>query len=504
MKNWPRGWRPGPANAHMTMPNLHAAAAAQVLDTAAASGAEYADVQFWHARAERMFVRNGVVRGVSSNASDGYAVRALYQGSWGFAGSDRYDKQGLDAAAARAVSIAKSSARVSDRIRAITPTDKYVDTYATPVTKAPTTVSLSQRADHLLAAEKNLHVAKNVVAGYAYMTFWVTDKEFYSSAGSAIAQRIVQSGAGCGATAIGKDGEAETRGGPGDFGLFQAGGYEVVQRADLLNNAPRYGNEAVQLCEEPALPTMTTDLILHGNVLNLQMHESIGHPLELDRSLGWEANFSGVSWATVDKVGSLKYGSDLMTVYCDNTLPLGLATVGYDDEGTKPQRVTLIEHGILRAFLSSRDTAAQTSLPQTASVRAQDWASVPMVRMSNIMLAPGEGSLDSIIADTKAGVLVEGIRSWSIDDHRLNFQFGPQIAWEIKEGKRGRILRKPTYTGITPRFWASMDRVAGPEEFVAWGTPNCGKGEPEQAGRTAHACSHARFAGVSVGVRSNA
>jgi TldD protein len=484
--------------------NVHAAAGAQVLDTAAASGAEYADVQFWHARTERMFVRNGVVRGVSNAASLGYAVRALYQGSWGFAGSDRFDRAGLDSAAQRAVAIAKSSARVADRIRAVTPTDKYVDTWATPVITDPTTVPLSTRADHLLAAEKALHVAKNVVAGYAFMTFWVTDKEFYSSAGSAIAQRIVQSGAGCGATAIGADGEAETRGGPGDFGLYQGGGYEVVERADLINNAPRYGQEAVQLTTAAVMPTMTTDLILHGSVLNLQMHESIGHPLELDRSLGWEANFSGVSWATVDKVGALKYGSDLMNIYCDNSLPLGLATVAYDDEGTKPQRVTLIEHGVLRAFESSRDTAAQTSLPQTASVRAQNWSSVPIVRMTNIALAPGQGSLDSIIADTRDGVLMEGIRSWSIDDHRLNFQFGPQIAWEIKGGKRGRILRKPTYMGVTPHFWGSMDRVAGPEEFVVWGTPNCGKGEPEQAGRTTHGCSHARFAGVSVGVRSNA
>jgi TldD protein len=234
------------------------------------------------------------------------------------------------------------------------------------------------------------------------------------------------------------------------------------------------------------------------------MHESIGHPLELDRSLGWEANFSGISWATPDQVGKLKYGSDKLNISCDNTLPLGMATVAYDDEGTKPQRVPMIENGILRAFESSRDTAAQTGLPQTASVRAQDWASVPMVRMTNIVLAPGEGTLEDIIADTKDGVLMDGIRSWSIDDHRLNFQFGPQTAWKIENGKRTKLYKKPTYTGITPQFWGSLDRVAGESEFVVWGTPNCGKGEPEQAGRTTHACSHARFANVHMGIKADA
>jgi TldD protein len=170
----------------------------------------------------------------------------------------------------------------------------------------------------------------------------------------------------------------------------------------------------------------------------------------------------------------------------------------------KPERVTLIENGILRGFLSTRDTAAQANLPRTASARAQDWASIPMVRMTNIVLKPGEGTLEDMIADTKDGVLVDGIRSWSIDDHRLNFQFGPQIAWKIVNGKRTKIYKKPTYTGVTPQLWGSLDRVAGPEEFVAWGTPNCGKGEPEQVGRTTHACSHGRFANVLVGVKADA
>lgn len=482
----------------------YANAAARVLDSASKAGATYADVQFWTIRAERLVVRNGDVVDASDTRSLGYAVRALVDGSWGFYGSDRMTDDDLDRSAVAATAIARSGAKVADRILAVTPTEKIVATWETPYTKDPASVPIGDRAAYLLGVEKSMHVAKNVVAAYAFANVWTTAKEFYSTTGSAIAQTIRQSGAGCGATAIGKDRDAQTRGGPGDFGLFQGGGYEVIDAADLATLAPNYGREAVILADAPALPTGVTDLLLDGTVLNLQMHESIGHPLELDRSLGWEANFSGISWVTPDKVGKMRYGSDLLNIYCDNAMPLGMATVGYDDEGVAPKRVPLIENGILRAFLSSRDTAEQVGLPQTASTRAQDWASVPMVRMSNIGLVPHEGTLESIVADTKDGVLVSGMRSWSIDDHRLNFQFGPQIGYEIKNGKRGKIFKQPTYTGVTPQFWGSLDRVGGASEFEVWGTPNCGKGEPEQSGRTTHACSVARFRDVKVGVKSDA
>lgn len=481
----------------------YAAAAARVLDTASKAGAQYADVQFWTIRQEDVSVRNGDVRNASDVTSAGYGVRALVDGSWGFAGSDRFDDASFDATAARATASAQSGTKVDDRFRAVQPAERVVAHFETPMTKDPASVGLSARANMLLAAERAGRVAKNVVSSYALMTIWTTSKEFYSTTGSAISQLLRQAGAGCGVSAIGRDRDVQTRGGPGDFALYQGGGYEVIERASLHALMPEYGREAVILADAPPLPSGVRDLILDGSVLNLQMHESIGHPLELDRALGWEANFSGVSWVTPDQTGKTRYGSELLDVYADNALPLGMATVGYDDEAVKPARVPLIERGILRAFLSSRDTAAQTGLPETASVRAQDWSCVPMVRITNIVLAPHEGTLASIVADTKDGVLVAGMRSWSIDDHRLNFVFGPQIGYEIKNGKRGRIFKQPTYTGVTPQFWGSMDRVTGPQEFVVWGTPNCGKGEPEQISRTSHACGAARFRRVSVGVKSD-
>lgn len=482
----------------------YAGAAARILDSAAKAGAQYADVQFWTMRAENLFVRNGDVRDSSDTRSLGYAVRALVDGSWGFYGSDRFSDADFDRVAATAAVIARSGTRVADRIRAVTPSEVLRAHWETPFRTDPASISLGARAAHLLAVEKSMHVAKNVVTAYAFMNVWTTRKEFYSSNGSEIVQTLRQAGAGCGATAIGKDGDTQDRGGPGDFGLFQSGGYEVVERANLAAQAPGWAREAAILADAPRLPSGVTDLILDGSLLNIQMHESIGHALELDRALGWEANFSGASWVTPDRVGKTRYGSALLNVYVDNAMPLGLATVGYDDEGVKPRRVPLIENGILRAFLSSRDTAAQTDLPQTASTRAQDWASIPMVRITNIGLVPHEGTLESIVAETKSGILASGLRSWSIDDHRLNFQFGPQIGYEIKNGKLGRIYKQPTYTGVTPQFWASMDRVGGPSEFVVWGTTNCGKGEPEQTGRTSHACTVARFRGVQVGVSADA
>ncbi|MBV8074303.1 MAG: TldD/PmbA family protein [Candidatus Eremiobacteraeota bacterium] len=487
----------------MSLERRYAGPAGRALDTASKRGAAYADAQVWEMSRDRLIVRNGVVRTVENIASLGIGIRAFVDGSWGFAGTDALDDAGIDRAADIAVALARAGTRVPERIRAVEPTERYVDTYETPMKIDPATVGLSQRVALLLAAEKALHVDPAIVSGTAFIFGWDDHKEFYSTKGSAIGQRLVRCGSGLRAEGV-RGNDTQRRSGPSDFGFFQAAGFEVVEQAKLVEHAAQYGREVMLLLGAETLPRGRTALILDGTLLNIQMHESIGHPLELDRALGWEANFSGVSWATPDRVGKLRYGSDKLTIYCDNTLPGGMATSGYDDDGVKPRRVALIERGILRGFESSRDTAAQTGLPQTASMRAQNWASIPMVRISNIALAPGEGTLEQIVAETGDGVLMSGLRSWSIDDHRLNFQFGPEIAWEVKNGKRGKVFRNPTYTGVTPDFWGKLDRVSGASEFVAYGTPNCGKGEPGQIGHTTQACSNARFADVLVGVKADA
>ncbi|HHC08450.1 MAG TPA: TldD/PmbA family protein, partial [Actinobacteria bacterium] len=289
---------------------------------------------------------------------------------------------------------------------------------------------------------------------------------------------------------------------PQSFGQFETGGFETIRKWDYVGNAERIATEAVQLLDAAEMEERETALILESSQLALQIHESVGHAIELDRILGWEAAFAGTSHLRLEELGRHRYGSELMNITADATLPGALGTFGYDDEGTPAQRVPIVEEGIWVGVLSGRDTAALVGLPPGGMVRADGYNRIPMVRMTNVGLLPGDSSLDEIIADTKDGVYMATNRSWSIDDQRLNFQFGCEIAWEVKNGKLGRMLKNPTYTGITPRFWATLDRVAGEDEWVFWGTPNCGKGQPMQVAHTGHPAAPARFSRVRVGVRA--
>jgi TldD protein len=295
------------------------------------------------------------------------------------------------------------------------------------------------------------------------------------------------------------EGDVQTRTFPGDIGLYKSGGWEIVEQARLRENAPRIAEEAVALLSAPQCPSGTFDIILGGSQVSLQIHESCGHPAELDRVMGWEANFSGVSFLEVAQLGKLKYGSDIVTIVIDNTLPEGMASVGYDDEGTKSTLSDIIRNGMLVGYEMSNDTARAIGRESNACVRAQSWEFVPMIRMCNLNLLPGNTPFENLFDDVKEGIYMESNRSWSIDDHRLNFQFGCEIGWEIKNGKRGRMLKNPTYAGMTPKFWNSCDAIADKNSWVAWGTPNCGKGEPMQTGRTAQCAAPARFRNVQVG-----
>jgi TldD protein len=245
-----------------------------------------------------------------------------------------------------------------------------------------------------------------------------------------------------------------------------------------------------------------TDLILGSEQMALQIHESVGHAVELDRILGWEAAFAGTSWLELSKLGSLRFGSELMNITADATLPGALGSFGFDDEGTPAHPVDIVRDGIWVGTLSGRDSAAIAGIERSGgAIRAEGFNRIPMVRMTNVGLLPGTDSLESMIAATDDGILMDTNRSWSIDDKRLNFQFGCQIGWEIKGGKRGRLLKNPTYTAISPRFWGSLDMLGGPGEWTFWGTPNCGKGQPQQIGHTGHPAVPARFRGIRVGVR---
>jgi TldD protein len=474
-------------------------AAARALDTATACGASYADVRFEDARSERIEIRNGAVVTLSDATTVGYGIRAFVDGAWGFAASPDTSDAGLDAAAALAVAIAKAGAAIATKRFAQAPTDRYRDTYATPLVRDPQNVPLSERVALLLGAERALHATPSISVGRAWADLWRSDKSFYSTTGSRIVQTIHQTGGGISALAIG-DGDAQDRSFPGDIGLYAGGGWEIVERAALAENAPRIGEEATQLLGAPQCPSGTMDVILGGSQVSLQIHESLGHAAELDRIMGWEANFSGTSFLRTQELGKLQYGSPHVTIVIDNTLPGGLATCAYDDEGARSIRSDIVRDGVLVGFEMSRDTAREIGRETNACVRAENWQSVPMIRMCNLNMLPGDVPFDALFEGVKHGIYMESNRSWSIDDHRLNFQFGCQIGWEIVDGKRTRMLKNPTYAGVTPQFWNSCDAVADERSWVAWGTPNCGKGEPMQTGRTAQAASPARFRNVTVGV----
>lgn len=475
------------------------ALAARALDTASSRGANYADIRFEVVRSERIEARNSVVATLADTTSRGYGIRALFDGAWGFAASSDLSEAGVDRAAARAVDIAKAGAAIARNRIGTIPPKAYADKFATPVRRDPLDVPLGERVKLLLDAEKALHVDPKIRVGRAWMDLWSTEKFFYSTIGSRIEQSIRQTGSGIEAMAVG-EGDVQTRTFPGDIGLYKAGGWEIIEQAQLAANAQRIGEEAVALLTAPQCPSGTFDIILGGSQVSLQIHESCGHPAELDRVMGWEANFSGVSFLEIDQLDKLQYGSDLVTIVIDNTLPEGLATVGYDDEGTKSAVSDIIRNGKLAGYEMSNDTARAIGRESNACVRAQNWEFVPMIRMCNLNLLPGNVPFENLFDDVKDGIYMESNRSWSIDDHRLNFQFGCEVGWEVKNGKRGRMLKNPTYAGMTPRFWNSCDAIADKNSWVAWGTPNCGKGEPMQTGRTAQCASPARFRAVEVGV----
>lgn len=473
--------------------------ASRILDTAVARGADFADVRFESARTERIEVRNGVVAALADARSTGYGVRALVGGSWGFAACDDTSDAAAQETATRACAIARAGADVARTRIGMPPPRANVDRYETPVERDPVTVPLGERVALLLETERLLHAGQAIAVGRAWINLWNTEKTLYATNGTRLSQRIVQTGCGIAAMAVG-DGDAQTRTFPGDNGLYQSGGWEIVEKAALRENAARIGEEALALLRADQCPSGTKDVILGGSQVSLQVHESCGHPAELDRVMGWEANFSGTSFLEIAQLGTLRYGSPKVSIVVDNLLPLGMATCGYDDEGTKSCVSDIVRDGILVGYETSNDTARAIGRESNACVRAAAWNFAPMIRMCNLVLVPGDVPFSNLFDDVRDGIYMETNRSWSIDDRRLNFQFGCEIGWEVKNGRRSRMLKNPTYAGVTPAFWNSCDAIGDAESHVAWGTPNCGKGEPMQVGRTTQAASPARFRNVTVGV----
>jgi TldD protein len=477
--------------------------AARALDTARARGATYADVRFVRRAVEDVLVKNGNLDTVDRSETFGFAVRAIADGAWGFSASPVLTAAEADRVAALAVEVAKASALTARGPVRLAPVRLVTATYTTPIEIDPWSLPFEERVGLLLDADRAMRTAQpSLRTSRASYEIWREEKLFVSSEGGDIAQTLYETGASIAAEAVG-NGEQQVRTYPGSGGRSQnTAGWEYALRWDLVGNAPRIADEAVALLTADQCPQdLRTTVIVSSNQLMLQCHESCGHPIELDRALGTEAAFAGTSFLTPDRLGSFRYGSDQVNIRIDSTSPGGLGTFGYDDEGVPASEGWAVKDGIFTGYLMSRETAAALGTASNGTMRADGWSRLPLIRMTNVSVMPGTaGTLEDLIADTDEGIYMDTNRSWSIDDKRLNFQFGTQIGWEIKGGKRVRMLRNPTYTGITPEFWGSCDAVCSASEWVMWGTPNCGKGQPGQIGHTGHGAAPARFRNVQVGV----
>jgi TldD protein len=487
----------------------HFDVATAAVQAALDAGARYADARVMHRRTETMDARNGEIQDLNQDESAGVGVRALVGSGWGF-----YAVPDLSTAAARlagqtAARIAAASAQVPGPPLDLLPGEPVTGSWASPCAVDPLGVPLADKGDLLTRATATMVEHGADIAEGLYQ-IWDTRKWFVSSEGHRIDQHIRECGAGIAATVVG-EGETQRRSYPSYRGQYGTRGWELVTGLDLGAHAARIAEEARALLSAPACPAGETTLILGGEQMCLQIHESVGHAIELDRILGWEAAFAGTSWLDLSKLGSLRYGSELMNISIDPTIPGALGSFGYDDEGTAAAKRYAVKDGLWVGVLAGRDSASvarqrlrelpgvrSVGLDYAGSVRSDGWSRLPMVRMTNVGLEPGPHTLEEIIAATDDGVFMDFNRSWSIDDKRLNFQFGCEIGYEVKNGKLGRMLRNPTYTGIGPKFWQSMDMLSN--ETIAWGTPNCGKGQPGQTGHTGHPAAPARFQNVRVGV----
>lgn len=466
----------------------------------AADGATYADVRIVDTQTEGLTIRDQTVETLDRARSIGFGIRVLADGAWGYAASATLSEAEAARVGRVALEVARESARAIKQPIELVPEPAHRAEWSSPLEKDPFKVPIEDKLTLLCGATGEITKVRGISFARGTLDLLRTTSSFASTEGALITQTVTQTGAGIEALAVSDD-EVQVRSYPGSFrGHYASAGWETVTDMDLIGNAQRTAEEAVALATAPECPATRTTLVLDGHQVMLQVHESVGHPTELDRVLGMEAAYAGTSFVGVPDLGRLRYGSDIVNITSDATIPGGLGSFAYDDEGVEAQRADLVRNGILVGFQSSRETAAAMGTDRSnGTMRAEGWENFPLVRMTNVNLLPGEGSLDDLIADVDDGIFMATNKSWSIDDKRKNFQFGCEIAWEIRNGKLGKILRNPRYTGITPVFWGSCDAIAGPDEWMVRGTPNCGKGQPGQTMRVGHGTSPARFRDVQTG-----
>jgi len=462
-------------------------------------GASYADVRVIDRAEEEISTKNGSVDGIKSSSSKGFGIRVIADGAWGFSSSFVLTDEEISRVAEEAVDIAKASAKAKIEDVTLSKIEIYQDRVEEQVKIDPFSVPITKKISILLDADKLMNL-QGIILRKGGMYFSKEWKTFASSEGAYLELERVISNAGISAIATdGKD--AQTRSYPSSFGGdYQRKGFEFIEEVKLLENAWRIANEAIQLLSAKPCPSGKMDIILESSQLALQIHESCGHPTELDRVLGEEASFAGTSFLTPEKLGNFKYGSNVVNIVADATAPYALGGFAYDDEGVKAKKIYLVKKGEFVGYLNSRETSRILSLEPMGAMRAEGWNRAPIIRMTSINLEPGDKAFEELVSGIDNGVLMATNKSWSIDQNRLNFQFGTEIGWEIRNGKLQDMVKNPTYSGITYEFWRNCDGIGNKDYYHIWGLPNCGKGEPMQVMQVSHGASYGRFRNVQVGV----
>jgi TldD protein len=469
------------------------------------AGCEYGDIRICHYRRQNLSASDRSLNRLSDNVSSGFGVRVLLDGAWGFVASHRITPAEITRIVNLAVETAKGSRLTQQEPVKLVPVEAYQDRYITPIKIDPFTVPIQEKAELLLQINEQFlsYQDKGIKKAYSFLSFAQEDKIFASTVGSIIEQTLYRSYPGMGCTAI-ANGDAQGR----NYERPPLNiGYEHIDRADLLGNVERVANEAIEKVHAPEFTgDGKTTLILKPSNLFLTIHESVGHPTELDRVYGYEANFAGTSFATTDNLHQLQYAAPWINLVADRTQPQGRSTVAYDDEGVPAQRWYVVKDGILNDYLCDRETAFRLGRGSSnGSAFADSWSSTPMVRIPNLGLEPGKpgdrhtSTLEEMIADTEEGILIDGIGSYSIDQQRRNFQFGGDAFWQVKNGKITGMLKNVTYHSMTTDFWNSIDALGGESELVQCGTNMCGKGEPMQIAQMTHACVPVRVRDIQVG-----
>jgi TldD protein len=475
------------------------------IDLIRQSSCEYGEIRICQYRNQRLSAQDYSLKNLSDNVSSGFGIRLLWRGSWGFAASHRKTKQEITRIISLAIEIARASNLSQKNPIRLAHTEAYRDTYITPIEIDPFVVPLDEKAELLMAINNGLlrFKGKGVKKAFSFLDFTREQKIFASTEGSLIDQTLYRSYPSFGCTVV-DNGDAQSR----KYERHPLNkGYEYIDKKDLLNNIDRVAHEAIEKAKAPNGPTnCRSTLILKPTNLWLTIHESVGHPTELDRVFGYESNFAGTSFATIDKLGKLQYGAPWINFVADRTQKDGRSTVGYDDEGVKTDSWHLVKDGLLVDYLTDRETAYRLGRSHSnGCAYADSWASVPMVRIPNLGLEPGKpnasntATLEQMIENTKDGILIDGDGSFSIDQQRRNFQFGGDAFWKIKNGKIAGMLKNVTYQSMTTDFWNSIDAIGTESELEQCGTNNCGKGEPIQVAQMTHSCVPIRAQNIQIG-----